>query len=362
MRIRKCLYLLAALLTLPLGGCEPPPVATPTRELSRPASLYEVPAADAGLQRQFPATAQAWRSAILAFRVPGTLEQLPAQPGMEVDTGDLLAQLDTTDYRRVLAEREARFELAQIRFKQQQSLLSRNYASEVSLDEARAELKAARAALDIARDNLGYTRLRAPFSGTISRLQTENFQQVQAQQPVLLLQDESQLDIRFAVPESIISRLRPDLEPNGDICGRVRFSAHPEHEFRACYAEHESVSDARTRTYEVVFRMPQPDAFPAHTGMSVELSVDLAPLVQPLTEQGIPVPVSAVFMQEQRHWVWRLDQDDRARQLEVRPLQVRGSLLLVSGDLDTGDRLVAAGVSQVRDGIKLHPIPQERGL
>lgn len=368
MRKGNCLYRLTGLLiasALLLGGCDQPvssEAATHPQERSRPARLYQIPAADSGLQRQFPATVEAWRSASLAFRVPGTLEQLPAQAGQEVKQGELLAQLDTTDYRRMLAEREARFELAQIRFNQQQSLLARNYTSEVNLDEARAELKAARAALDIARDNLGYTRLLAPFSGTVSRLQTENFQQVQAQQPVLLLQDESRLDIRFGVPESIVSRLRPDLNPNGEICGQVRFTAHPKHEFTACYAEHESVSDLRTRTYEVVFRMPRPQSFPAHTGMSVEMSVDLAPLL--ITEQtdGIPVPVGAVFMREGRHWVWRLDGDSRARALAVTPVQLRGELMLVSGELATGDRVVAAGVSQVREGMALHPIQQERGL
>lgn len=363
MPIRPRLLVLAALLfALLLGGCEPAPTAQPDPDRSRPASLYTVPAPGHALQRQFPATVEAWRSATLAFRVPGTLEALPAQPGMMVTAGDLLARLDATDYQRVLAEREARHELAEIRYRQLDSLLSRNYTSEVSLEEARAELKAARAALDIARDNLRYTRLEAPFSGTVSRLYTENFQQLQAQQPVLLLQDESRLDIRFGVPESIISRLRPDLEPNGDICGQVRFTAHPEHQFTACYAEHESVSDALTRTYAVTFRMPRPQAFPTHSGMSVELQVDLAPLLIAPMDDGIPVPVSAVFMRDGRHWVWRLDEQSRARRLAVQPRRIRGQQMLIEAALQPGDRLVAAGVSQVREGMPLHPIEQERGL
>ncbi|MBV0933450.1 efflux RND transporter periplasmic adaptor subunit [Marinobacterium weihaiense] len=354
--------LLMVWLVMLLGGCDAAQETPPKAERSRPAQLFTVRNADAAMQREFPATVQAWRSASLAFRVPGTLEALPAQAGQEVSQGQLLARLDSTDYRRVLDEREARFELARIRYRQQESLLARNYTSEVSLDEARAELKAAQAALNIARDNLGYTRLEAPFSGVISRLQTENFQQVQAQQPVLLLQDESRLDIRFGVPESIISRLRPDLEPNDDICGQVRFTAHPAHEFTACYAEHEVVSDNRTRSYEVVFRMERPEAFPAHSGMSVEMKVNLAPLLQPVSQPGLPVPVGAVFMRDGYHWVWRLDADSRARALAVTPLQVRGSLMLIEAELSPGDQLVAAGVSRVREGMRLHAIPRERGL
>jgi RND family efflux transporter MFP subunit len=353
----------AVIFTLFLAGCDQAANSRETAaEQSRPAKLYEVKDPQRELKRNFPATLEAWRTASLSFRVPGTLEQLPAQAGLEVAEGALLAQLDDTDYQRILSEREARYELAQIRFKQQESLLSRNYTSKVSLDEARAELKAARAALDIARDNLRYTRLHAPFSGTVSRLQTENFQQVQAQQPVLLLQDERYLDIRFAVPESIISQLRPDLEPDQSVCGQVRFTAHPDEAFEACYAEHEVVSDQRTRAYEVVFRMEQPRLFPVHSGMSVEMSVDLAPLVQPLNGEGIPVPVGAVFSRGEEHFVWRLDQDSRAKALAVKPLQVRGQMMLVSAELAPGDRLVAAGTSQVRDGMLLHAIIRERGL
>jgi len=348
---------------LTLGGCDDSPS---TKELaaiqSHPAKMYEVQNPATEMQRSFPATIEAWRSASLAFRVPGTLEQLPAQAGMEVNRGDLLAQLDSTDYQRLLSEREARFELARIRFEQQESFLSRNFTSEVSLDEARAELKAARAALDIARDNLRYTRLEAPFGGTLSQLKTENFQQVQAQQPILTLQDERYLDIRFAVPESIISQLRTDLEPSREICGQVRFAAHPQHAFKACYAEHEVISDQHTRTYEVAFRMKQPELFPAHSGMSVEISVDLAPLIKPLSSTGVPVPAGAVFMRDTEHFVWRLDQDGRARALAVIPLEVRGQLMLVSAELLPGDRLVAAGTSKVREGMPLHPITRERGL
>ncbi len=348
---------------LALSGCDDAPVAShPSIIQSRPAKLYEVRDPTTELRRTFPATVEAWRTASLAFRVPGTLEQLPVQAGMEVTRGDLLAQLDSTDYQRLLSEREARFELARIRFKQQESLLARSFTSEVSLDEARAELKAARAALEIARDNVRYTRLEAPFTGTLSHLQTENYQQVQAQQPILRLQDERYLDIRFAVPESIISQLRADLEPSREICGQVHFAAHPEHAFDACYAEHEVVSDQHTRTYEVVFRMEQPELFPAHSGMSVEMSVDLAPLVQPLDGKAVPVPAGAVFMRDTEHFVWRLDQDGRARALAVIPLEVRGQLMLVSADLLPGDRLVAAGTSKVREGMPLHPITRERGL
>jgi multidrug efflux pump subunit AcrA (membrane-fusion protein) len=72
--------------------------------------------------------------------------------------------------------------------------------------------------------------------------------------------------------------------------------------------------------------------------------------------------VGAVFSRGEEHFVWRLDQDSRAKALAVKPLQVRGQMMLVSAELAPGDRLVAAGTSQVRDGMLLHAIIRERGL
>ncbi len=90
------------------------------------------------------------------------------------------------------------FDLAKIQHDQARKLLKKKLSSQLQYDQAAAELKSARAALDHARDNLQYTRLVAPFDGIVARVDAENYQAIQAKVPIIQLQDDERLDIRFS--------------------------------------------------------------------------------------------------------------------------------------------------------------------
>ena len=196
--------------TLILSACEK--AATSPAEVSienaRPAKVVPVISAGVSLLRTYPGTIEASKRAELAFRVGGQLSELPAQAGLRVKQGDLLARLDEAEYRNTFEERQARFDLAKIQHDQASKLLQKKLSSQLKYDQAAAELKSARAALEQARDNLQYTRLVAPFDGIVARVDVENYQAIQAKAPVIQLQDDTQLDIRFSVPESLISQMK----------------------------------------------------------------------------------------------------------------------------------------------------------
>ena len=79
--------------------------------------------------------------------------------------------------------------------------------SEAQFDELQAKRRQARAALSQARDNVDYTRLKAPYEGTVARTEVENFQFVQAKEPILYLQGDDNIDIEFAVSERFFTNL-----------------------------------------------------------------------------------------------------------------------------------------------------------
>lgn len=156
-------------ITLLLSACTdsmpvPEESATPT---IRPAKIFTIDLRSGEFMRTFPGTLRSAKQSDLAFRVGGQLVELPAHAGMEVKKGDLLARLDDADFRNQLADWEAKHQLATTQYQKVEKLVSKNFATQSNLDEAAADLKAAKAALDLARDNLRYTELRAPFNGLI---------------------------------------------------------------------------------------------------------------------------------------------------------------------------------------------------
>lgn len=350
-----------------LGGCTDPDSAgqQSTEEIARPAKIVPVHHGGIDAIRTYPGTLEAMKKADLAFRVQGQLIELPVKPGLRVKKGDLLARLDDAVYRNVLAEREAQFALAQIRYDQTQKLHRKEIASQLELDQSRAELEVARALLAAARDKVAYTRLTAPFDGMVARVDPENYQTIKAQVPVIQVQDNDQLEVHFSVPESLVSQLIKVVDPRvlESYCGSVHFASRPGETFRACHKEFESVPDPLTRNYPVVFSLEPLNGFSVLPGMTVSIELDFSQFLSAEARSGLLIPVEAVFEDEGKTWVWQVDGDMRARRTAVAAGRFDdGGRMQIEDGLSPGDLVIAAGVSYVREGMLVKPFVKERGL
>lgn len=333
-------------------------------EVARPAKIVPVISTGISSLRTYPGTLEASQKAELAFRVGGQLLSLPAQPGLRVKKGDLLAQLDDADYRNTYNERKARYELAKIQHNQASKLIKQKLSSQLQFDQAVAELRSAEAALEQARDNLQYTRLVAPFDGMIARVDVENFQAIQAKMPIIQLHDERGLEVHFSVPESLISQLKRVEDPEiiNSYCGTARISSHPDRPYKACHKEHESVPDPLTRNYAAVFSLEQTTNFALLPGMSVSIELDFTPLMPESERKWLLVPLEAVYEKDGKQWVWRVNDQMRAVATTVQVGHFEGEMLEIIQGLTKSDRVIAAGVSYVREGMLVKPFVKERGL
>jgi RND family efflux transporter MFP subunit len=341
------------------------PDAEPHRaDLVRPAKIVPLMQNDTGMRRTYPGTLEASLKADLAFRVSGQLMELPAIAGLEVKKGDLLAQLDPTDFNNTLAERQARFDLARTQFEQAEKLFKKKISSQLQYDQANAELKSARAALQQARDNLRYTRLTAPFDGIVARVEIENFQPAQAQVAIIQLRNFEELAIRFSVPESMPAQLRREEDPEvlKSFCGQVRFLTHPNQRFRACYREHESVPDPITRNYSALFTLDKISEFEALPGMTASIELDFSDFLAERDDQSVFAPVEALLQENGKQWLWLVDKELRARKLEVSVGRIEGDRIEITSEIDPQSSIIAAGVSYVREGMQVKPMVKQRGL
>jgi RND family efflux transporter MFP subunit len=116
-------------------------------------------------------------------QVSGYMQSVNFKEGAIVNKGDLLFEIDPRPFEAELARNEgevgrakARLSLAQTEFKRTEKIVASAAASELELDEkkanlaeAEAALKIAQANLETARINLGYTRIKAEITGRISQ-------------------------------------------------------------------------------------------------------------------------------------------------------------------------------------------------
>lgn len=154
----------------------------------------------------------------LSFRVGGKLVRRLVDVGDRVRSGDVLAEIDPGDLRLQVEALQAQSsaaeaQLARVRADHARiaSLAKDQLVSRSALDQqtaalraAEGEARAARAQLDLARNQAGYSQLRAPRDGAIASRQAEAGQVVAAGQAVFGLAADGGREVAFALPESNI--------------------------------------------------------------------------------------------------------------------------------------------------------------
>ena len=355
---------IVAIFPLLLSACSQQE-ASATATVVHPAKVFQISPASQSILRRFPAQVQAAERAALAFRVSGELLTLPAQAGKEVRQGDVLARLDPSDYQLRVDDRKARYELALSQFQRVKGLFELGQISQSQFDQAKAELDISKAALATARTDLSYTTLKAPFSGVIAEVYADNHQPVAGGKTLVMLQAKDQLEVRLQIPENRMAHIAK--KENTSYQPDVEFEALPGKRFRASYKEHTAQADPATGSFTITLTLPRPPSLNLLPGMTASVHVDLSQVLSE-TNPNLIVPPQSVFQSEQQAdgssqamvWIVGADMTLQMRAVEIGQLSTAG--LEITQGLQPGDTILAAGVHQAHEGMRIRPWIQERGL
>lgn len=339
------------------AGCRQE-AAVPPAEVIRPVRYEVVVAAGGGQERTFVGTAQAGLESKLSFKVAGTVERLAVKVGERVKKGQLLASLDARDYElqvqqadAALAQASAEERNAARNYDRVRQLYENNNASRNDLDGARAGAESAGAAvqsaarqLELARRQLSYTRLTTPFDCAVASVDVEERENVRAGQTVVRVNCGDQPEVEVAVPESLITQIRPGDEVT------VRFDALPGRSFAAAVNEVGIATGRSTTTYPVTvgLREADPAILP---GMAAEVVFHLD---RGAETGGVLVAPAAVGEDRDGRFVFVVEATGEglavAHRRPVTVGELRGDHLTVLDGLAPGEKVVTAGVSRITDG------------
>ncbi len=408
-------------LGLAFGMAATPSFAQDTQGAPRPAKVFEVAASESLLSRSYPAIVLPSNEVELSFRVSGRVVELPIRGAMELRMGDVIAQLDTRDFKTQIAQLEsqrdqASAQLAALRVgarpEEIASLEAAVEAAEAQVEQARdqanrtralaqsgtvaqarleqdeaalrvaeatlktqveqlaigraggraediaaaeASLRGIMAQLQVARDNLEDATLTAPFDGIVARREIDNFTNIQAGQTVALLQAIETVHLLFDVPGPDVTALTAGGLDN--IRNTVVFDALPDQFFDAEVEEFSVQADAATQTYRGRVSVTPPADVTILPGM-VGRVVATAP--RQATQSLIPL-TSVAAAADGSPYVWVLSDDNTASRRPVTLGAVQGGTVAVVDGLKAGDRIIAAGISHVSEGLKVRPITKIGG-
>jgi len=304
--------------------------------------------------RSYPGTVQAADRVELSFRVGGPLIDFPVKEGQKVQKGELLARIDPRDYRIAVDKAEAEFAKADADYKRYQQLYEKEAVSLSDLELRQAQRDVTKSNLDNAKADLSDTYLRAPFSGEIGETYFETGEDIKSKERVLGLHGVDVIEIVINVPENDKAQFDAKRVKSRTITASFAFVT--DREFDLTLSEFSAAADPRTQTYKATLSMAQPEGVNIQSGMTAEVHFYPLPSETTPGSSEFVIPAIAVLAgDDDANYVWVVDPTEMTierTEVKVGSLAGKAEVTILSG-LSPGDRIVIAGVTTLRDDMKV---------
>ena len=343
--------MLVFLVTGLLTGCSKKQEIEKTQEI-RPVKTILVTAPETGGIRNFPGRVDANRKAALAFRVSGKVHELLVREGDLVKQGDVIAKLDPTDFQITLNDKKALFTQAEKDYERGKKLVKEGHISKRDFDQLEASYLSNKADFNLARQQLIYTELKAPFDGTIARRFIQNFEEIEAKQDIVALNDNEILEVKIDVPENLILGIQrhEDVDDIGKLKIKdqipvfASFQARRDKQYKLSFKEIATKADANTQTFTITYTMPRPTSIILLPGMTASVKLDLSEFMA--KAESFYLPVSAVVADVKlQGTVWIVNEETmQVEQVSVKVGTMRGNRIQILEGVKEGQRVVVAGV------------------
>jgi len=342
-------------LALALAACSSKPPAEPLRAVRTAEVRYDTAAAT----NRYTGTIHSRHEVDQAFRVGGKVVKRSVDVGQVVRQRDVIAIRDEADYR--LSEEAARRQLDAATAQAGQAESDRKRLAALKLDgsvsasdeeraesnarTARANAEAKAKELDLARNRLAYTTLRASQGGVVTAVKFEVGQVIAEGQPVVSVSNEGEPEVVVDVPEDQLWAFR-------SAHYKASVSSAPDDLFEVTLRELSPQAAAQTRTYRARMKPAAPRALPL--GATATLMVEYK------AEAGgvATLPASAITQSNGQPGVWiahRTSAGQASGKVSLVPVVVHGyhnEEVLVSGPA-AGELVVTAGVQKMAPNLQV---------
>lgn len=325
----------------------------------RPVRATMVGASSGTIGATYSGEVQARYESKLGFQTSGRIVARLVEVGSAVKRGQPLMRLDPAQETLHVVAAEADVDAARSRVAQNridlqrtEQLLTRHFASQAEVDQARlalsqseSQLQAALAQQQIKVNQRGYTTLLADRDGVVTAIAAEAGQVVSPGQAVVTVAADGEREVVVSIAESRVDELRRAKSL------QVSVWAQPGKSYAGSLRELAPDTDSVTRTYSARIAVKNPDAA-LRLGMTASvLAADVD------GESAIRLPLTAIYNKNGRPLVWVLN--PQTEQVGTRAVQlgaVQNDQVIVTGGLATGETVVTAGVHMLVAGQKVKTV------
>ncbi|RWE42478.1 MAG: efflux RND transporter periplasmic adaptor subunit [Mesorhizobium sp.] len=339
--------------SLGLAGCSQEKAEV--KDIIRPVKVVEIAKAHDTRTLSYSGSVRARTESTLGFRVNGKITERLVDIGQHVAPGDVLARIDPSDYdlsvksaQAALDASERQVETVELARKRAEQLFAKNFAPKSQLeqatltyDQAVATRDSARSTLAQARNQVGYTDLKADRDGIVTAVNADVGQVVGSGTPVITVAVDGEKEVLIAVPEMEIAQFKPGKDVKAGFWSDAALALDGK------VREVAGSADPQSRTFAV--RVSLPNDPRVLLGMTANIEASAAN-----EKQLVSIPLSALAEKDSQSIVWTVDRG--ADTVHARPVKVAefaANGVRVAEGLKPGDIVVAAGTQFMTEDLKV---------
>ena len=363
------------------GGCERRPQSPPPPAAAAAVDVATVTIAPqkVELTTELPGRTCAYLVAEIRPQVNGLIQKRLFTEGSDVKAGDVLYQIDPAPFQAAFNTAEAALGRSQAsvpsiraRVERYKGLLDDRAVSRQDYDDATSALNQAeadiqywKASAEMARINLGYTRVTAPISGRIGRSTVTDGALVAAYQPVALSTIQQLDPIYVDVPQSTAELLRLNRRLQD---GRLNQNGTNQNKVKLLLEDGTAYSQEGTLQFRDVTVDPTTGSsilriiFPNPNGVLLPGMYVRAVVKEGVHDQALLVPQQAVSRDPKGNPVALIvGAEEKVQQRSLTLDRAIGNQWLISSGLASGDRVIVEGMQKVRPGGTVKVAPPDAG-
>ncbi|MEW5562660.1 MdtA/MuxA family multidrug efflux RND transporter periplasmic adaptor subunit [Enterobacter asburiae] len=299
-------------------------------------------------------------------RVNGQLLALHFQEGQQVKAGDLLAEIDPSQFKVALAQAQGQLAkdnatLANARrdLARYQQLVKTNLISRQEMDtqqslvtESLGTVKADEAAVASAQLQLDWTRITAPIDGRVGLKQVDIGNQISTSDTtgIVVLTQTHPIDLVFTLPENDIATVVKAQKAGQNLAVEAWDRTNKQKLSTGALLSLDNQIDTTTGTIKLKARFNNmDDALFPNQFVNARLLVD--------TEQNaVVIPAAALQMGNEGNFVWVLNDENKVSKHIVVPGIQDSQKVVISDGLSAGDKVVTDGIDRLTEGAKVEVV------
>lgn len=290
------------------------------------------------------------REISLGFKTGGQIDKILVKEGDFVRQGQTIAMLDQEDYQLGVDAYQIQYNQMKNEVERMKQLYETKSLNGNDYEKAVAGLEQLRVQLQINKNKLEYTTLKAPVSGYIQTVNYEKAEMVQAGSPIVNLLDVSKIEVEVDIPASLY--MQQD-KFSGFSCASS-LSPNVSHPLTLISINQKASS---TQLYKMLLSLTDNHSTKLTAGMNVVVNISLTDAQPNIT--GFTLPVNSIFSEQEKSYVWVLGNDSTVskREIKLQGIDTTGKAIITEG-IQGNEQIIKAGVHSLTENEKVHVLPE----